>query len=136
MSRKKLFIVFTVVAVLLIVLAVLLTVSFLGSSKKAGASPYSAVYLSTGDVYFGKLSWFPAPHLTNVWFLQRTANQQMALAPFISVTWSPVDELYLSSKNIVFWTRLQAGSQIVQAMENPTAAQQQVPSGTPSSTSK
>ena len=41
------------------------------SSQEVQLSPYSMVYLSTGDVYFGKLDMFPWPTITDVWMLQK-----------------------------------------------------------------
>lgn len=118
------------------------------SNSPTGPSPYSAVYLSSGDVYFGKLSWFPEPHMTDVWYLNRTVNQsgqsQIAVAPLKSVFWGPVDEINLNPKQILFWTRLSNASQLVAGFENPSSLQQgQAPTsslgippvGAPSSTS-
>jgi len=97
-----------------------------GSVNPDGASPYSAVYLSTGDIYFGKLSWFPSPHMTDVWFIQRSQDQsgqpQVGVASMQSVFWGPVDEINFNSKDIVFWTRLKNSSQLVQALSNPASA--------------
>ncbi|MBI3588830.1 MAG: hypothetical protein HY093_00230 [Candidatus Liptonbacteria bacterium] len=121
MSKKLLFILVTVMVLLLaIVIWLFLKVSDTGSTVASPASPYSAVYLSTGEIYFGKLSWFPRPKLSNVWFLQRSsggANQPgLNLLPFKSVIWGPESELYLNSKDIVFWTKIRADSQIIPLM--------------------
>ncbi|MCL5004357.1 MAG: hypothetical protein M1170_00165 [Patescibacteria group bacterium] len=35
---------------------------------------YWAVYLDTGDLYFGKLSYFPKASLSNAYILQRNAQ--------------------------------------------------------------
>jgi len=118
-----------VVVVVLAVWAGILIAGMQSGVNPDAASPYSAVYLSTGDVYFGKLSWFPSPHMTNVWFLERTQGQngqtQVGFAPMSSVAWSPTDEISFNAQDIVFSTRLKNSSQIVQAMENPSSVQQQ-----------
>lgn len=92
----------------------------------AALSPYSAVYLSTGDVYFGKLSWFPSPHLDDAWYLSRTTdasgNTVVNVYPFNKVVWGPSDTLYFNSQQIIFSTRLTASSSVVQIMDNPSAA--------------
>ncbi len=99
------------------------------------ASPYSAVYLVTGDIYFGKLSWFPHPHLTSVWLLQRGVNgqnqPQFAVVPLKSVVWGPGDRMDLNERQIVFWTRLAGNSPVVKAIENPQVLQgtQPIPQG-------
>jgi hypothetical protein len=124
MLSKKLLTVLIVVIVVLLALAVWLTVKFVHPAKVA-ESPYSAVYLATGDIYFGKLSWFPQPHLKQVWILQRTVDKdnqpQLGVAPFAGAFWGPMDEVYLNPKQIVFWTKLRADSQVAQALENPAA---------------
>jgi flagellar basal body-associated protein FliL len=99
-----------------------------GSANPSAASPYSAVYLTSGDVYFGRLSWFPSPHMTDVWFLERNQSQsgetQLAIAPMKSVFWGPVDEINFNPQEILFWTRLMNSSQVVQSIENPASAAQ------------
>jgi hypothetical protein len=84
------------------------------------SSNYSAVYLTNGAVYFGKLSWFPSPHLTNVWFLQQSTNQQgqtqASLVPFTNLFWGPSDELYFNANQILSWTPLKTTSQLVKQL--------------------
>lgn len=126
MSKKFIFI---FIAIAVVFLAVVALVSWLvllqPSSQKnlAGESDYSAVYLATGEVYYGKLSWFPWPHLSQVLYLQRGVNQknesQLGIAPFTSVFWGPEDKLYLNPKEIVFWVRLRGDSQLVPFLKNP-----------------
>ena len=142
--KKSKVIFFGIVIVVIVVLAVwagILIASAPSGSNPDAPSPYSAVYLSTGDIYFGKLSWFPSPHMTDVWFISRSQGQngqtQTALAPWKSVFWGPSDEISFNAQDIVFSTRLMNGSQVVAAMENPAAVGQQSgigtnPSGVPS----
>lgn len=130
-SKKTIFVVLVVVVVLLVGLGVWLGVSvFNAQASPSGPSPYSAVYLTTGEIYYGKLSWFPSPRLTDVWFLQAGAQNaqgksQLAITPFKSAFWGPVDEIYLNAKQIIFWTNLRNDSQLAQALANPSSLQQQ-----------
>ncbi len=128
MISKKFILIGVLIVVVLITVGVWLGVSFIQQGTTAGPSRYSAVYLSTGEVYFGILSWFPQPHLSNVWFLQRSADQnnqpQVGIAPFKGTFWGPVDEIYLSSKQIIFWTRLRNDSQLIKAFDNPDSLRQ------------
>ena len=102
----------------------------LGNNSSGGngtaLSPYSAVYLSTGDVYFGKLSWFPSPHLEDAWYLDRTTdasgNTVVNVYPFNKVIWGPSDTIYFNSQQIILWTPLAANSGVVQVLDNPAAA--------------
>ncbi len=129
MLPKKLIIVLIIVVVVVLGVGVWLGIKFLGPKNPAGPSEYSAVYLSTGDIYFGKLDWFPWPRMTDVWFLQRSVDQQnqtqIGVAPFPSAFWKPIDEIYLNPKQVVFWTSLRNDSQVAQALANPSALQSQ-----------
>ncbi len=128
---------FVVAGISLVVVAVVIMISvgvWLGSvigggSNKVVASPYSAVYLSNGDMYFGVLSWFPRPRLSNVWLLQRQVDKdnqpQISVGQFTKAFWAPMDELSLNPKEIVWWVRLRNDSQLAQAMKNPPVDQQQ-----------
>jgi len=63
--------------ILIIVIIVVIAIFFIGvgilvgkhvdnnsmAENSASLSPYSAVYLSTGDIYFGILDWSPTPHI-------------------------------------------------------------------------
>jgi hypothetical protein len=132
-----------IVVVLLVGVGVWVGVSMIngGNSSQSALSPYSAVYLSTGDIYFGKLSWSPSPHMADAWFLQRgtdaKGNATVGVYPFSQVAWGPSDTVYFNSSQIIFWTRLNGTSSIAQLIANPAAAtaQQQsaaaaqVPSG-------
>jgi hypothetical protein len=127
MSKKKT-IFFGIIIIVVIVLAVWAGVLIAGmqsGTNPDAASPYSAVYLSTGDIYFGKLSWFPSPHMTDVWFIERSQGQdgqtQVGFAPLTSVAWGPTDGISFNAQDIVFSTRLKNSSQIVQVMENPSS---------------
>ncbi len=128
---------FALTGILLIVVAVFIIIgigiwlgsAISGGSSKVTASQYSAVYLSNGDMYFGSLSWFPKPRLSNVWLIQRTVDkdnqQQVGVAQFNKAFWAPMDEINLNPKEIVWWTRLQSNSELVKAMDNPSLLQQQ-----------
>jgi hypothetical protein len=133
MLSKKIIVVLLVVVVALVALGIWLGMAFLNKGNPAGPSDYSAVYLVTGDIYFGKLQWFPKPHLTNVWFLQRGVNQQnqpqLNVAPFNAVFWGPVDEIYLNPSEIIFWTSLRNDSQLAKALANPASVQPLAPQG-------
>jgi hypothetical protein len=112
-----------------------------GRSSQSTLSPYSAVYLSTGDIYFGKLDWSPSPHIEDAWFLERSTaangSTTVGVYPFNQVAWGPSDTVYFNSQQIIFWTRLNSTSSIAQLIANPSAATaqqqsaaaEQVPSG-------
>ncbi len=103
-------------------------------TNPSGPSAYTALYLTTGDIYFGKFSRFPTPHMTDVWFLQRGTNQnnqpQFGVLPFGSAFWGPVDTVYFNENQILFWTSLRNDSQVVKAFQNPSSIPAQQGTGT------
>lgn len=125
-----------IVVVLLIGAGVWVGVTMIaGNAQQAALSPYSAVYLSTGDIYFGKLSWSSTPHMADAWFLQRSTNAKgvptVGVYPFSQVAWGPAGDISFNPSQIIFWTRLSATSSIAQLIANPAAAtaQQQSAAG-------
>jgi hypothetical protein len=114
-----------VVAILLMVLGVVIYWQKVGFEKS-----YWAVYLDTGDVYFGKLNRFPKLSLSDVWFLQRNpqdSQNPLSLAKFSQAFWDPEDRVYFNEKNVVWKTKLREDSQVVQFIKNPQASQNQQP---------
>lgn len=133
-SKTAIIVGLVIIAIVLIAIGVWVgTAVFTAGANPAGPSPYSAVYLTTGDIYYGKLSWFPGPRLTDAWILQRTQNAQgqtqLGVVPFTSSFWGPVNEIDLNPNDIVFWTRLRNDSQLAQALANPSSVGQISPQG-------
>ncbi|EKD23783.1 MAG: hypothetical protein ACD_81C00184G0006 [uncultured bacterium] len=108
---------------LVVVLAVALGVVLYW--QRVGFEPkYSAVYLNTGDIYFGKLSRFPRMTLRDVWFMEKggDAQQGFGLAKFENAFWGPEDKLVINDENIIWTTELRADSEVVLAIKNPRIA--------------
>lgn len=130
MPKTLAIIVVILVAVFLIGVGILVGVRAVGGGDAANGgaalSPYSAVYLTTGDIYFGVLDWSPSPHMEDAWFLQRSTDAQgqatVGVYPFSQAAWGPSNEVYFNAQDIVFWTRLSSMSSIAQLMANPAAA--------------
>jgi hypothetical protein len=111
---------YKIIVILLVLAVVAMGAWFLKNmfAGENGPSEYSMVALSTGEVYFGRLSWFPNPTLREVWILQRSGDQT-GVVPFTRAFWGPVDKLSLNKKNIVSWTRLKKSSELVNAFHHP-----------------
>lgn len=112
---------FATIAILLVILGIVIYWQKVGFEKS-----YWAVYLDTGDVYFGKLNRFPKSSLTDVYFLQRNPDDQqnpLSLTKFNQAFWGPEDKIYLNKKNIIWKAKLKGDSQIVQFIKNPQANQ-------------
>lgn len=132
-----------VIAVAVLVAAAVWVGMLFSKSETNGARPsaYSAVMLANGDVYFGKIAWFPSPRIYDAWILQRSVDEnnqvQLDVVRASRAFWSPVDEVNLNFSQIVSWTRLRRDSQLVRALENPNLLQQiSAPQGSATSTFK
>ncbi len=127
---------------LLIILAVLVVlfasaaIFFVYTAQEKGGqglSKYSAVYLTSGDIYFGELSHDSAPQLKNVWFLQRggTGGQQLSILPLSGAFWGPADTIALNPAQILFSARIKSDSPIAKALDNPASVSQLPQQGIP-----
>ena len=129
MLTKKILIIFAVVVIAVVATGIWFGFKLFGSEDPAGASEYSAVYTITGDIYYGKLSFFPKMKMREVWFLQRgvdpqTQQQQFGLAKFTTAFWGPTDKIYLNPDQVLFWTKLRNDSEVARAFKNPESVQQ------------
>jgi len=105
--------------VAIILLMVLVYISFI---NKVGSikNPYYAVYLQTGDMYFGKLSRFPKLTLSDVWFLQRNAQDEQGgfdLIKFSNAMFGPTDKMEINKENIVWISKLRDESDVVKFIQ-------------------
>ncbi len=94
---------------------------------------YYAVFMRTGDLYFGQLTWFPFG-LKHVYNLQvNTQNQEnpVSVQRFKNVFWGPEDWLKLNRSEVVWMTKLDSAGQLAQLIKNnPDLLPQQAPQGT------
>lgn len=113
-----------VIGVLVIILLVLVVWQIF-----FGKSAYYAVYMRTGDVYFGKLMRFPSFGLSNVYTLQVNAQDQqnpIRVQKFSDVFWGPEDWLKLNKDEVVWYTKLKSEGQLSQLLlTNPNLTPQQ-----------
>ncbi len=113
MSKKN--IVIAVVAVL-----VVLGVAFL-INRKNKETGYSVVYLTTGEVYVGKLTTFPDLQLKNGYILQVTKDatdptkNNFQLQSIDQALWAP-KTLHLMKDNVVFYGPILPTSKIAQTL--------------------
>jgi hypothetical protein len=123
-SRQQ--IIFAAGVILFAIVAALLVVQFSGRPR------YVAIRLDTGELYFGKMTWFPKPKLSNIWVLNLTQNGGVSLDQFKNLVWQPVEPMHISRDKIVFWAYLAPESPVVRAIEGripvqPQPQQQQLP---------
>jgi len=106
-------ILFGVTLVLLIVVLILVGLWY---QKINSTSSYSAVYLDTGDVYFGKLSYFPSLTLNHTWYLQRDQSQGIALMDFSKAAWKPEGKIKINRDRVVWISKISQDSPIISVM--------------------
>jgi len=79
---------------------------------------YYAVYLNTGDLYFGKLTRVPSLQLHEVWYLQKDAQgKSLSLAEFSKVVWGPEGALKINSDQVIWMSKIADTSEVVTLME-------------------
>lgn len=86
--------------------------------------PYYAVYLSTGELYFGMIDYFPQLALKNPYLLQRNENNTQtpySIQKFSDAFWGPTEKMLLNKKNIIWKVKLKNDSQVLNYIKNPTA---------------
>jgi hypothetical protein len=110
-----------VIAILVIVLVVVLVFSFKKTSGVASKNNYSVVYLTTGEIYVGKLCTFPRMELKNGYFLTTVQDAtdpkktNFQLNSLSETFWSP-KQLYLNRDQVVFYGPLLDTSKIAQTI--------------------
>ncbi|MFA5791916.1 MAG: hypothetical protein WC884_02675 [Candidatus Paceibacterota bacterium] len=114
LSKKN--IVLTVVAVLIV-----LGVGF-WAKKANNDNVYSVVYLTTGEVYVGKLTTFPTMKLSNGYILATTKDatdptkSNFQLQPISEALWAP-QYLNINQKNVIFYGPLLSTSKIAETLK-------------------
>jgi len=104
---------------LVIAIILLCTLIYMSYENKVSRieNPYYAVFLRSGDMYFGKLSRFPKLTLSDVWYLQVNTqeNQQTGfnLAKFTNMVFGPKDKMEINKENVVWISKLRDDSQVV-----------------------
>ena len=108
-----------------LLLVVILLVIFLGATlwmPGLFGSSYYAVYLTSGDLYFGKIAWYDQHTLTDVRAIQQQKDEKeqpiLNLVDFSkSVVWGPAGDLRLNRKNILWTSKLTDESQVVKLIK-------------------
>ncbi|MFA5460225.1 MAG: hypothetical protein WC283_02780 [Candidatus Paceibacterota bacterium] len=131
MNKDKFFKIALIIAIIL--LMVLVYLSFIDKTKTI-KNPYYAVYLKTGDMYFGKISRFPKFVLSDIWYLQPRAEEEngIDLLKYNNAVFGPADRMEINRENIIWVSKLRDESQVVNFIEqNQNTALQNPPIGVP-----
>jgi hypothetical protein len=114
MSNKKNIGIVVLIAFVVVLVAIVVPVM---NKNKA----YSVVYMTTGEVYIGKLSTFPDMQLSDGYIMQVTKNATdssqngFQLNPVNQAVWAP-QVMHLNKQNIIFYGPLLASSKIAQTL--------------------
>lgn len=119
-------------AVLVLLVALIATISFGGpksESKYVDSSRLQAVFLNTGQVYFGNIKTLNSNYtvLTNIYYLQSTnngsnnnsggnTNNNITLVKLGCELHEPYDQMVINSEQITFWENLQDNGQVAKAV--------------------
>ena len=109
-----------------IVIAVVLVLIVVGAglyfNKTKDMGGYSIVYLTTKEVYVGKLTTFPDLQLSDGYILNTVADStdpkktNFQLTPMSEALWAPDGEIHLVKDNIVFYSALSDTSSIAKTL--------------------
>ena len=103
-----------------LIVVIVILVGILACQKIKISRPYYAVYLTTGDLYFGEVSRFPFLTLSNAWLIQRDPSSQtgeLKLTEFKNAFWSPAGTMRLSKYNIVWIAKLSKDSPVAKYIQ-------------------
>ena len=114
-----------IIGILVALLLALFIVSLIVAHVATSPSGFSAVYLTSGDVFIGKLSLSGTPTLTDAWVVSYgsstgDAAQQLGpvnLIPFQSTSVSPDNTIHISQQQILYWANLNPASMLVKELE-------------------
>ena len=121
-----------VAAVVILLIGAICVVSF-GSppneSKYVDNAKLQAVFLNTGQVYFGHIKTLNSRYfvLSNIYYLQTsnasgssssssTANSNVTLVKLGCELHEPFDQMVINRDQVTFWENLQSGGQVAKAV--------------------
>lgn len=90
--------------------------------QQINTSTYQAVYLTNGQMYFGKLQNTDGAYLTikSPYMPQSTSSPQDTASAIIKVKnqlWGPEDSIAIRSDQVSFWQNLRDDSKVTQAIK-------------------
>jgi hypothetical protein len=128
-------IILIIVITVLAVLGILFRESLFSGAKDKNASDYQAIFLTNGQVYFGKMSSAHAKYVTlkDIFYLQVTqpalqgsqqtptqaqAQPQLQLVKLGNELHGPIDEMKINRDQILFFEDMKTDGKVVQAIED------------------
>ncbi|MFH1188789.1 MAG: hypothetical protein V1652_03025 [bacterium] len=99
-----------------IILALLIIVGFFIWREVNSQERYYAVYLTSGDVYFGKLHFFPSLIMNDAYFLQADSTYEeggYVLSRFSNALWQPEGTIKFNRDHVLWIAELKQDSKAV-----------------------
>lgn len=120
------------IAIATIVIAIVFTLTTLGpavGSQLPKGGSYQAVFLTNGQVYFGKMKGTSGNYVTlkDVFYIQSnpqqagasaSPNPQLALVQLGNEIHGPESQMQIANDQVIFWENLKSDSKVVQAINN------------------
>lgn len=118
-------------AILVLLIALVLSISFGGVKSEdsyVDASKLQAVFLNTGQVYFGNVKALNSKYviLTNIYYLQTansgsssssaSSNQNITLVKLGCELHRPYDQMVINRSQVTFWENLESSGQVSKAV--------------------
>lgn len=121
----------------LVLVLVVLGITYFGWKSYTQSTMYSVVYLQTGEIYVGKLSFFPKTTLRDPYILRVTKDEKdpkknnFQLSPLKETVWN-TKSLTLNKSHVVFYGLLDKNSQAAKALlEGPKEKTQSIVPNSP-----
>lgn len=134
MTKQLLMILLIVLSVLAIAAVALKVFLVQPSARDIKKKEYQALFLTNGQVYFGKLTRLDNNYveLTDIYYLQTQAaqpssgasaasaasQQSLSLAKLGNELHGPEDSMFVAKSQVLFWENLKDGGKVVQAIKS------------------
>ncbi len=106
-----------IILLIVVVLLIVLSGGILAWKLLVVGPVYHAVYLTTGDIYFGTLIRFPTFGLKQAYTIQINPENEetpLSVQRFRNVFWGPEDFLRLNREQVVWTAKLDSAGQLAQ----------------------
>lgn len=131
---SKILVILLIVVSVLVIFAMGLKIFFVRqNSRDVKKKQYQAVFLTNGQVYFGKMSRPDDSYvkLTDIYYLQSQpaqpaagsntttqGQQSLSLAKLGSELHGPEDNMFIANDQVLFWENLKDDGKVVQAIKS------------------
>lgn len=99
-----------------IIVALLIVVIFFVWREVEHRQKYYAVYMASGDMYFGTIQSFPSLVVKHAYVLQQDGQGGYFLSPFTSALWGPSGDIKLNRDNVLWMAEIDKTSRTAQLL--------------------